>query len=160
MTFRETLYNTLPSWFAHITAANGYTNTLRAGYKGIIPASANSQDLTYWYFLGEEKPVLQSEDTENVFMEMSLYFGISIRSENKEGALIAKYESLLSDIYKWLFKGSGITANNWFAPSAELTGTLGYLDSAQLTQVQPAMSFKENVGEIYIELKVRYQLEP
>ncbi len=161
MTFRETLYTRLPVWLAYITAGNGYINTLDAKkfFKGVVPPSAQTQHLSVWYYLGDEKTSNFTEGEDNPTMECSLYIGIYFKADNKEAGLINFYEALLGDMYKWLYRGSGITANKWFIPDSEVTGTLGNIESFIHEQANAVMSFKENFGEMFFEIKIKYILQ-
>ncbi len=161
MTFRQTLYQRLPVWLAFITAGNGYTNTLdsKKFFKGVMPASSNNQHLSAWYFLGDGKEASNSEDDNNPVMECSLYCGIFFKTELKEAALIDFYESLLSDVHKWIYQGSGITAGKHFMPDSEYSGVIGNMQSYEYQGDNPVMSFKENSGELCFEVKIKYLVQ-
>lgn len=157
MTFRQALYAKIPVWLGYITADNGYTNTLRSSFKGVVPQSAANEDLSCWYVLAADKPVNTSEDDMAMTRECSLFIGISFKADSEEGALIEKYESLVSDILKWLYRGAN--AGKWFAPDSEMTSELVDYGGAVDNGIEPVMSFKESAGELVIEIIVQYSLD-
>lgn len=157
--YRDKLYTRLPVWLEFINSSNGYTNTLKGFYKGRVPASSNNVNFNTWYYLAEGAVKETDEAETSPQIEMTLYIGIQYKSEKKEGAITDLGESLVKDVYKWFYRGTGITANKWFFPVSELSDSdLVNHQGQTMLSIIPYPNFNDNTGELLIEIKLRYEL--
>lgn len=158
--YRDKLYTRIPVWLAFINSGNGYTNTLKGFFKGRVPSSANNTNFNTWYYLAEGKDTDTDEAGTSPQIELTLYIGIQYRSEKKEGAITDLGESLVKDVYKWFYRGTGITSGKWFFPDSEYADTdLKEHQSHSMPNIIPYPNFTDDSGELLIEIKLRYNLE-
>ena len=158
MTFRQKLYEQLPTWLAYISTANGYANTVREPFKGVFPASANNTDLKIFYYLGDEKNSSFAEDDNIPEAELSLILGWFFKCDAGEGKMIDQCESMIADLNKWCYAGAA--NNKYFMPDSAVTGDLSDYQTHISAGVEPYYSFNEQFGMLYYEIKVKYILVP
>ncbi len=138
---------------AFITTGNGYTNSLKKITEGYVPLSSVTEFDQVFFFMGDREPLRHSNDNKPTQWKGELWICIMIHRDMD--TLTRAIESWIEDIRKWLYQGTGITANRWYTLDTSLPEIVPY-GGKDILKIGPSTIWAEYKSEITFKLNIIY----
>jgi len=137
-----------------INGGNNYANKLMKVVEGYKPLSTENDFDCAYFFMGNRKPLKNTSDNVPYVWQGELWIIIQIKAT--EGNLSRRIESWIDDFRKWLWQGTGITANKWFTLDTSLPSVVAW-NSKELMTIEPNSLWDKQISELFFKINITYE---